>query len=70
MIVLQSHTSTTQGNDCLIRKDISLVELNGGYSVISSTKYSGWMGPKAKHEIYDKEILGPAKELYDELIAE
>lgn len=68
MTVLENYKSTTTGNDCVIYKDISLVELNGIYSVISSTKYSGWMGVKIDNQIYDKEDAKSAKKMYNALI--
>lgn len=68
MTVLENYTSTITGNDCVIYKDISLVELNGIYSIISSTKYSGWMGVKIDNQIYDKEDAKSAKKMYNALI--
>ena len=38
------------------------------YSIISSTKYSGWMGVEINNQIYDKEDAKSAKEMYDELM--
>ena len=42
MKILKTQSVEKYGNDCLISKDVSLVEMNNSYAVIESIKYSGW----------------------------
>ena len=71
MIILDTHSSTSDGNDCLIRKDITLAILNDEYVVLESTRYSGWNGNSSNTIVHNDDYSEQeARKKYSRLIAD
>lgn len=71
MVVVENYTNSKTGNDCMIYDDISLVEMNNDYVVISSRKYCGWMGVENNISTYqDDYSLEEARVIYNKLVKE
>lgn len=69
MKILKTQSVEKYGNDCLISKDVSLVEMNNSYAVIESIKYSGWMGLEMNTHVHeDGYDYNEAEEVYNKLL--
>lgn len=69
MDIIETYSTTKDGNDCLISKDIALAIINDEHVVIESTKYSGWQGKDINTTIHCNDYSYiEAKDLYNKLI--
>lgn len=67
MKILKSCEDTHYGNDCLIDKELGLIEFLNSYVVLNVTTYKGWMGTEPRYEEYQYTSYSEACEKYDEL---
>ena len=67
MKILKSYEDTHYGNDCLIDKELALIECLQSYIILNITTYKGWMGTEPRYEEYQYNSYSEACEKYDEL---
>ena len=71
MKIIETNVNRYSGNDCMISKDVSLVEVNNNYVVIESTSYSGYFGYDENINIHkDNYSLEEARKIYNDLLKE
>lgn len=67
MKILKSYEDTHYGNDCLIDKELALIECSSSYLILHMTTYRGWMGTEPRFEEYQYSDYSEACEKYDKI---